>query len=217
VSLWEIRAWQEITSNWHDPHRQHDAGEFLYFLGEALTSGTGVGFWQARVETGSRDAQVVDHGEMFPLILQQVGPQPHSVASRDISLQALIVAWRNQEARHAALTLPAVLPVQICRFDNRGHKIKFPVRFSAAVYMPFFPDSTACTASQRYRVAAVIYHIGDSRLHGHYRSALFWKGEVTHVTDDNTVPSQVSERDRNMIRDNAYIAVLCRDDEGDGA
>ena len=123
VSLWEIRAWQEITSNWHDPHRQHDAGEFLYFLGEALTSGTGVGFWQARVETGSRDAQVVDHGEMFPLILQQVGPQPHSVASRDISLQALIVAWRNQEARHAALTLPAVLPVQICRFDNRGHKI----------------------------------------------------------------------------------------------
>ena len=33
--LWEQPSWQAVLSSWREPHRQHDAGEFLsYFAGQ---------------------------------------------------------------------------------------------------------------------------------------------------------------------------------------
>ena len=88
------------------------------------------------------EAQVADHGKLFPLILHQDVVNQHASGaigvSAPCSLQKLVVAWRNQATRHAVVTLPAVLPVQIGRFNALGDKVKFPVQFSPAVYIPTF-------------------------------------------------------------------------------
>ena len=193
---------------------QHDAGEFIQFLGGVLALDAGVGLWQARHIAATPDptapqTQVVDHGEMFPLILQHAGPP--DVPAQPISLQKLLVAWRNQADRHAAVTLPPLLPVQISRFTSTGHKVQFPVRFSEAVYMPYFEDLSLRTSSHRYLLAAVIYHIGESRSHGHYRTAFFLHGQLMHVTDDNCKPCPACPADVRTAENNAYIFILCRD------
>ena len=139
VHLWHTRAWQRER-----PHQQHDAGEFIQFLGGVLTLETGFGLWQARSLAESvhaTHAQVMDHGEMFPLLLQHTGlpaSQQQQASASPISLQQMLISWRNQADRHAAVVLPPVLPVQINRFDTLGQKARFPVRFSEAVYVPFF-------------------------------------------------------------------------------
>ena len=125
--------------------------------------------------------------------------------------QSPFVAWRNQADRHAAVTLPPLLPVQISRFTSTGLKVQFPVRFSEAVYVPFFEDLSLRTSSHRYLLAAVIYHIGESRSHGHYRTALFLRGKPMHVTDDNCKPCPAHPADVHTAENNAYIFILCRD------
>ena len=193
------------------PHRQHDAGEFMQFLGQVLSLGRGCGGWQARLATeASATARVTDHGGVFPLILPQTRPDPHREASQTYapSLQQLIIAWRNQASRHAVVTLPAVLPVQIARFSSEGHKLLFPIRLSEAVYIPYFTDTSVTTASHRYRIAAIIYHLGPARDHGHYRAAFFCKGVLSYVTDDHILPCPVQESDVPVIQENAYLFLL---------
>ena len=199
---------------WDSPHLQHDAGEFIHFLGGALALDAGLGLWQSRHIAATLDlpvsqTQVADHGEMFPLVLQHAGP--HAASAQPISLQQLFVAWRNQADRHAAVTLPPLLPVQISRFTSTGLKVQFPVKFSEAVYVPFFEDLSLRTSSHRYLLAAVIYHIGESRSHGHYKTALFHRGQLTHVTDDNCRPCPAHPADVHTAANNAYIFILCRD------
>ena len=218
VALWKLRPWCALTQQWAQPHRQHDAGEFLQFLGGVFASGTNTDHWQARLmREHSSDAQVADHGKLFPLILQQDILSQHASSTAaecaPCSLQKLVVAWRNQATRHAVVTLPAVLPVQIGRFNDVGDKIRFPIRFSPAVYIPYFPDATTSTSSCRYRLVAAVYHLGHSKHSGHYRAAFFSSGVLTHVADDGTFPVPATEADIQEVQSNAYIIMLCRDDQ----
>eukprot|EP00439_Symbiodinium_sp_Y106_P081331 s12_g20.t1 len=141
---------------------------------------------------------MIDQGGLWPLILSV--PLTTDGSDRDpASLQKLLIAWRNQPARHAlwcSATLPELLPVQVNRFDDSGCKVHRAIRWSNAVYVPVFTGPSLQTTSQRYLVTSVVYHLGPTRLQGHYRAALADNGQLCHVTDDN----QPSDVDRGDIR-----------------
>ena len=215
VNLWQLRSWCALTCHWANPTRQHDAGEFLQFLGGVIASGGSTDAWQTRLMCStSAVAQVTDHGQMFPLTLPQDSQSmrhPSLAASHmPSSLQQLIVAWRNQASRHAAVTLPTLLPVQVGRFDDAGTKVHFALQLSPADYIPYFVDATTKTSSHRYCLIAAVYHLGHHKSHGHYRAAFFCNGALTHVADDGSCPTKATASDLHEVQTNVYLIMLCR-------
>ena len=217
VALWDIRGWCNITQAWHQPHRQQDAAEFLRFLSFALPEES-IGVWQSRVAVAaeipssqSTPAQVSDHGVLWPLELTArtgfLAPQAAC------SLQQLIIAWRNQPARHAGVSLPAILPVQVNRFNERGDKVAYHITPSPAAYVPFFSSDTLQTCSERYSLVAVVFHLGTSSQSGHYRAAFLRAGRITHVTDDDTAAQPASSAEIDVINQNSYIYFLVKHSE----
>ena len=187
TALWDIPAWRTLTARWEDPHVQHDVAEFAQFLGAATAPASAEGVWQSRIAvqlTPSQPAasqcpaEVAEHGQMWPLSLAAAPPPEGS----EISLQALVIQWRNQAHRHAAVSLPRLLIIQIGRFSPVGLKLRFAVRPSHRVYVPVFLDDTLRTTSAGYDLAAVVCHLGPSRSSGHYRSVLFpiWTSQLYH-------------------------------------
>ena len=147
----------------------------------------------------------VDQGSLWPLIVS-VPLSASQPAGASLSLQKLVIAWRNQAARHAIMArdaLPQRLPLQINRFDEAGRKVHHEVQWSSAVYMPVYTGEGLQTTSQRYIVSSVVYHIGPSRLHGHFRAAL-----ANNVTDDNIPTQPLSVSDLRCVQQNSYLFFL---------
>ena len=205
VKLWDLRVWQNMTRSWHRPDIQHDAAEFLHYLA-GVCCPEAPDFWQARSQAPGQ-TEVADHGEMW-LLLAMVAPRLGP--GNQCSLQSLFIAWRNQAERHALVSLPAVLPLQICRFANDGRKLRFRVNLSKRVYVPYFTGSDISTSSHPYQVVAIVYHIGQSRTSGHYRAALLKEGDIRFVTDDHQLPQEPSEVQSAEVLDNSYIFFLQR-------
>ena len=213
VSLWGTRSWVDIVQAWQEPDRQHDVGEFLQFLAPKLAIGHGRDRWQARELSEAHAVQVMDQGTLWPLTLTApLVPLPQSADSvscnQPVSLQKLVIQWRNQAARHAMLSEPAWLPVQVSRFDSQGHKTSRPVQISDAVYLPSFVGHTLQTTSHRYQLTAIIFHVGESLLAGHYRTALCANGSIVSITDDGMISQTASEADARFVYSNAYIFLL---------
>ncbi|CAE7405549.1 unnamed protein product [Symbiodinium necroappetens] len=119
--------------------RQHDAAEFLQQqLSAAAHPDTLAYSWQARVQTDDHCVQVVDQGNLWPMLVQVPLTLPGAQDQQPRSIQSLIVCWRNQAMRHALTATPPVICLQLCRFDSQGYKIRSPVSLSAAVYIPVF-------------------------------------------------------------------------------
>lgn len=153
---------------------------------------------------------MIDQGGLWPLILSV--PLTTDGSDRDpASLQKLLIAWRNQPARHAlwcSATLPELLPVQVNRFDDSGCKVHRAIRWSNAVYVPVFAGPSLQTTSQRYLVTSVVYHLGPTRLQGHYRAALADNGQLCHVTDDNQPSVPLTDSDLRNVQQNSYLFFL---------
>ena len=171
VSLPSLRMWQSITlitCDWQDPHSQHDAAEFLGFLSPALVSTSDAGRWEARlsVDPSTPDAlphQVVDHGQMWPLVLTTaLSPAAEGANRAEWTLQSLIIRWRNQVVQHAAVTSPPILPLQLNRFGQDGSKVLNPISLSPTVFFPCFTGQGTNTQSVQYQLAAVQYHLGQN-------------------------------------------------------
>ena len=179
LHLCDTRAWPNLVRRWQQPDRQHDAAEFLQLLQWECAPAASEGSWHARIGVvlgdGSHGAQVVDRGHVWPLPLYVADP---SVAH--LSLQKLFIGWRNQEQRHALVNAPDSLVVQIGRFWDNGDKKVFRVRSSRTVYIPTFSGTMLQTTSHAYTVEAIVYHLGHSRLGGHYRTALLSQGHMVH-------------------------------------
>ncbi|CAE7775227.1 unnamed protein product [Symbiodinium microadriaticum] len=163
----------------------------------------------------NRTQEVMDQGTLWPLTvttpliaMQPPDSQDTPTLNVPISLQKLIIQWRNQASRHAMLSEPNWLPVQVSRFDAQGRKVYAPVQVSAAVYIPSFVGDTLQTTPTRYQLAATIFHLGDSLLHGHYRTALYETGRIVSITDDNVRAQPASVADVNMVQQNSYIFIL---------
>ena len=205
VCLWRVRAWQTLTRRWENPARQHCAAEFLQHLAEVFTPERG-DFWQARLNSGT-STEVVDHGDLWPLLLN-VAPQLGNDST--CSLQSFFSSWRNQARRHALVSLPSVLPVHLCRFSDAGDKDNFKIALSRRVYVPFFSGTGITTASHPCQLTAIVYHLGPTKLSGHYRAALLTEGDITWVTDDEETPRQPSHHECQEVLNNAYI-LFCSD------
>ena len=216
VDLWSLRVWQQIVQTWQAPHSQHDAGEFVQFLASHLHADHARYEWQAREEAPTGQILVQDRGSFWSLILslplQPDNPsqtsQPHHVAG--ISVQKLVIQWRNQPARHAACALPPWLPLQVSRFNAAHAKITTPVHFSQAIYLPVFTGDSLQTTSVRYALHSVIFHIGRSKFSGHYRTALCLHGQLRFLTDDGVAAAPASAHDCRLVEENAYILLFIR-------
>ena len=98
LHLWQLRAWTAFCSEWQEPHLQHDAAEFLQHLAPALHSSTSLG-WEARLGVdGEAFAQVVDQGQLFPLVLHSALDPALQSRNTPVSLQKLLISWRKPGA-----------------------------------------------------------------------------------------------------------------------
>ena len=211
IDLWDLRGWRDIVYYWQDPHRQQDAGEFLQHLAPRITDSAASQGWQSRTQATSdptQSAQVSDQGTLWPLVLAVSLPELQALQSQPLSLQQLLIAWRNQAARHAILEAPDILALQINRFHPDGSKVHTPIGLSTAVYIPQFSGEGLRTTSVRYVLEAVVYHLGPTMRSGYYRTALCVEGRILYVTDDAMPACSVQDQDVYTVRHNAYMFLL---------
>ena len=187
------------------------------FLAPKLAMSHATDCWQARQTTAANATQVIDQGTLWPLTLTAPLAAPsHTISptqpdvDQPISLQRLVIMWRNQASRHAMLSEPAWLPLQVCRFTPQGQKCHRPVQISEAVYLPSFVGGTLQTTSTRYQLTAIIFHLGPSLLAGHYRAALCARGSIVSITDDGISSQTASEAETQLVYRNSYIFILRR-------
>ena len=214
VNLWNLTAWRTLLTGWQHPHLQHDSAEFLMHMEHVLHPDFQMGHWQARLSSMSQPSQVTDHGKMWPVtlpaILRHTSDGSHSVHS----VQSLIIGWRNQVQRHAAVSFPPVVPFQLGRFDNAGNKLLGRIVPTPVVHVPLFAGADLTTTSHKYMLQAVIYHLGATRHSGHYRTMLCLAGHPYATTDDNLFPVRVTAEDMEVIMNNSYIAFYCIQERG---
>ena len=222
ISLWEVRAWKSLVAMWQDPHRQHDAAEFMSCCGTAMLPDSWLGQWEARLQVlgpsqsqsqlqSQVAAQVVDRGKTWPLVLQMaLDPALHPSGHRAWSLQALLIQWRNQAYRHATTALPELILLQLNRFDHAGNKVHHPITLNPIVYVPRFASDSSVTTSYRFELQAIVFHLGQSKHCGHYRSALFSSGRLQYLTDDGTPPTIATGSDVEVVQRNAYLCILSK-------
>ena len=216
VSLWDMRPWRQLLGLWSEPHRQHDASELLHHLYHAFTPASERQVWHARVEIAADEAtttQVMDRGHLWPMMIAV--PLNASGDQSSISLQSLIVQWRNQASRHAvdsASHMPILLPVQIHRFRADGSKLHTPLQWGEAVYVPAFTGDGLHTTSSRYIVDAVVFHLGESVHQGHYRAVLASEGAIRYITEDGITAYEPTEAEVRTAQQNSYLFFLRRAD-----
>ena len=149
-------------------------------------------------------------GNLWPLLLPSAASEGQHSQPSLISLQKLVIVWRNQAAKHALITQPDIVCLRINRFDSQGNKVRSQIVISPAVYLPVFTGADEQTASTRYETCAVVYHLGETSQSGHYRTGLYSNGSLAHVTDDNLPAQLASAQDQAVIQDNAYLVFLKR-------
>ena len=201
VTLWHTMQWQTITSHWSRPGQEHDASEFLQSLMQEVFQAGKVGTWESRLQVNSHSpAQAEDCGTTWPLPLS-------AALSPDVdsSIQNLIDARSAQASPHALSSLPAVLALQIARFTDQGDKCPGKVAPLWSFAMPFYRNDGVDLEHTSYRVTAIIYHVGESILQGHYRAVLFEDGMPAHHTDDGRKAVKLRPRDFNFILCNCYV------------
>ena len=139
-----------------------------------------VGTWESRIQVDNESpAQAEDCGTTWPLPLS-AGLSPEA----DNSIQSFIDPWSAQANPHTLSSLPAVLALQIARFTDQGDKCPGKVVPLWSFAMPYYRNEGVDLEHASYRVTAIIYHIGESILQGHYRAVLFEDGMPAHHTDD---------------------------------
>ena len=193
-------AWQSITASWPHPGRQHDTSEFLQFLQPGVFLAGEVGRWESRVQIGDHLVQADDRGTTWPLPLSAA---LHPAA--DTSLQHLIDSWGAQANLHAVSKLPGMLALQIARFTDQGIKCTGKIVPPWSFALPYFPDNGINVAHALYQVTAIVYHLGDSILQGHYRAILFEEGVPCYHTDDGKKAVRLRPRDLSTVLSNAYL------------
>ena len=97
------------------------------------------------------------------------------------------------------MTEPEWLAVQLNRVGADGQKTFHPLSLHPTVYIPRFVGRGTRSTSSRFLLVAIVYHLGATKLSGHYRTALLTDGSLRHVTDDNIVPQPVTNADISDI------------------
>ena len=136
------------------------------------------------------------------------GPCLLSAALRpaaESSLQSLIDVWSAQAIPHAVRNLPAVMALQLARFTDHGDKCPGKISPQWSFAVPYYRNDGVEIEHALYKVTAIIYHIGESILQGHYRAVLLEDGLPIHHTDDGRKAVKVRPRDLDQILRNCYV------------
>ena len=207
--------WLPYVQTWQRVAQQHDASEYLqHFLSIAQPPAYS-GRWEARM---SNPHQVTDGGELqSPLLLEARGPD----------LQTAVDAWHAQPALHALHMHTGLVPLQLKRYsyeDGSSCKNQTSIlcRPGAVIRVPCFAASTGLQIRHdRFRIAFVIFHVGERTHSGHYQAALSCPTAVVptaghagptewifQICQDRCKPKPATTRDQTLIRHNGYLVGL---------
>ena len=199
--------WATQMTDWQEPHRQHDAAEFLMYVLGRTHFPAHDGQWA--VYRGHRH---LDDSSLqtSPLILN---------IGRHKTIQAMIQAWHQDEATSRYITAgPRIIVIQLTRFlvqQGRIRKSTAKVPIPDTVHIPTRTGDGAAVLS--YRVVGGIYHLGPRAQVGHYRTFQLERTEASElrmwVTDDGRVPALATPADEATVRMNAYL-LFCTVAEG---
>ena len=193
--LWMQSEWRSAIPDWPSQGQQDEA-EFLHHIGPRLIP-----------------EHLVDTGHMLPLPLS--ASLTFFASSGLLALQSLVQQWHRQgnndqeRVLAAADGFPAMLLLQVARFNDRGHKL------AGCIYPPFtlqFPALDCSVQWANYTARSFIYHLGETSTSGHYRAALVLNSCIQFLTDDNRVAATSAAQDAQTAIDNSYIFILTRDD-----
>ena len=203
ISLLRYPPWHELMRGWRQPDRQHDLPEFLHHMIPQLQVSEYQGEWQARTVRRTR-VHVHDGGQCCsPIAL-------HLPTGVECTLQQCILRWHQQAAVHALSRVPAVLCIQLLRFQaTKGASILKDHRvvrgLGGSLRVPVFVNSVSTHCIWlTFDVVAAGLHYGDKPSSGHYRAALR-DGEKLWLTDDGLQARIVSVSDRTAIASSAYV------------
>ena len=199
--------WRLLTVGWRDPQRQHDTAEFLQHLYQADAALGSLSCWQA-VQDPDMLMEGLPHadsgGGCVLLPVRSVANRPY------ITLQECVLAWHEQLHMHIFQMEAHTVVLQLDRFCMRGpfvHKDLTPIAAPEGRLLLPVIDQNGAHVWLPYAVRAIILHIGQSPLSGHYRMAYADAGAM-RITDDNKPSAGVSANDR--VDERAYMYFLRR-------
>ena len=211
--------WLPYVQTWSHVAQQHDASEYFQHVLRIAQPPAYDGAWEARY---SNPHQVTDGGTLrSPLLLEACGPD----------LQAAVDNWHVQPAVHALNQHGGLVLLQLKRYsyeDGRSCKNQIPItcRPGAVIGVPRFTASTGLQVRrERFRVAFVIFHIGDRTDTGHYQAALSVPSPaavaahpeapsawIFQICQNRCKPKKAVARDQVLINHNGYlVGLICVD------
>ena len=142
---------------------------------------------------------LVDHGRL-PLRLEL-----HS------DIQVSLDAWHRNMHTSFVTCAPSCIYVQLARYDSSGNKLEHPV-----LLQPYEEFSVPCmqqgeVVPTRYKLLALVFHIGGTINSGHYRgaiSAVMRETPCFGVTDDGKKVTKAKTRELEQLSCGCYLLFL---------
>ena len=219
VHNWDTMPWKQMHREWRQPARQHDAPEYIMFLQRHLNEPAIQGSWEARTQHANAGCEVSDRGGVWPLLLQQPLPEPHSNSEPPCTPQSLVDAWNTQASTHAISgEPPSVMAIQLNRFQNhQGQMRKSTVRvaLSPSLSLPCFSHAAhdmhqgLSARFVRYQLQAILMHIGATPIEGHYQAVLI-REQRMYLSDDGRYSTVLRASQATLAETNAYVLLYSR-------
>ena len=219
IHNWDTMPWKQMHREWLQPSRQHDAPEYIMFLQRHLNGPVIQGSWEARMQHEDVGGEVSDRGGVWPLLLDQPLPVPHSSDEPASTPQSLVDAWHTQASTHAISgEPPSVMAIQLNRFQNHQGQIRkstVRVALSSSLSIPCFSHEAhdgqqgLHTRLARYQLQAVIMHIGATPTEGHYQAVLIREHRM-YLSDDGRCSTVLRASQATFAETNAYVLLYSR-------
>ena len=207
-------TWRTLLRGWPRPNEQHDASEFLNFLLCAGVRYTPLSQWIS-VARRAGATEIVELGA--GIIYLDLPPG----VDRGIStLQHVIQAWHEQPCNRPDLQEPAHcvqgdethVALALKRFtwmenERTFQKDDTPVDIPDRCMLPIW--SLGQVTWMPFDVRAVVVHIGDTPVSGHYRTYLPDAVEAL-LTEDGQRAKRVQRREVQHIRTGCYLFLLVK-------
>ena len=234
--LWTVLPWSLAHSSWKQPHRQHDAAEYLSFFRRFLIPDLVTGGWQRRIlhqDSPVVRCEVTDCGETWPLFISTPISQLSDETRLNLTVQKLLHIWQG-EAEIGVMALseaPMLLSLQLNRFHGASEhpdasssiadsplkdtsRIILDMRISLPCFQnPCEPSAAAiATYLVHYRLHAVLIHQGATAQSGHYRAFLTSGNlpRLQYLCDDGKTASCVSGETPDEVMTHGYILLYLR-------
>ena len=200
--------WRELTLQWQDPQRQHDAAEFLLHLVQVDAALCHLSSWKVINNALSQMEGIPrDLGGRGCILV----PTRNAAGVSYRTLQDCVQAWHEQMLLHVLDAGATYAAIQLDRFIRRGpfvHKDLTPISHNEGrLLLPVLGDADDFWWCP-YGIKSIVLHIGPTSVSGHYRMAYSDTGEMS-ITDDNRPPEKVSLSDR--LAERAYMFFLRRE------